>query len=110
VSAVGAAGLVLLREIGAYRAWRRLARLGHPVPGEVTKAQWVPWAKSPKDPKLDIEYMFSTPEGHNLSAQAQISAFDVADKAELGVKVAVWYSPGEGCLLLSDVLHDQSRQ
>jgi hypothetical protein len=90
----------LRREIDAYRAWRRLARLGYPVPGEVIKAQWVPLVKSPKDPKLDIEYMFSTPGRHNFRAQWQISASDVADKAEPGVIVAVWYSPEEGYLLL----------
>jgi hypothetical protein len=100
VSVVGAAGLVLLREIEAYRAWRRVAFLGHPVPGEVISARWGPWVKSAKDPKLDIEYMLNTPEGRNVRAQAQISASDVADKAEPGVIVAVWYAPDRGYLLL----------
>jgi hypothetical protein len=51
-------------------------KIGYPVPGEVIKAQWVPLVKSPKDPKLDIEYMFSTPGRHNFRAQWQILASD----------------------------------
>jgi len=100
ISVLAPVPLWLRREIDEYRALRRLARLGRPLPGQLISARWVPWAKSPTDPKLDIEYMSGTPEGHNVSGHAQISASDVADKAEPGVIVAVWYLRDHGGLLL----------
>lgn len=97
---LGSAALGLRGGLAEYRALRRIARAGQPIPGEVVMAQ-LDQARI-KELLVAIDYIFATPEGRPVQARAEIPLARLVPKIlpKPGTRVAVWHAPNLGGLLL----------
>jgi hypothetical protein len=86
--------------LGYYRALRRLAHSGQPLPGEIINSQ--PLMK-PDTLEVKIDYLAKTADGSPIAAGDVTMAFaHLAQRAlpSVGTKVAIWYAEKEGAVLL----------
>ena len=86
--------------LSIYRALRRLAHSGQPLPGEIINAQSLMVADTPE---VKIDYLAKTADGSPIAAgNVTLAMAHLAQPAlpSVGTKVAIWYAEKEGAVLL----------
>jgi hypothetical protein len=86
--------------LGNYRALRRLAHSGQPLPGEIINSQSLMVDEALK---VKIDYLAKTADGSPFAAgDVTMAIAHLAEPAlpSVGSKVAIWYAEKEGAVLL----------
>jgi hypothetical protein len=86
--------------LGNYRALRRLAHSGQPLPGEIINSQSLMVDEALK---VKIDYLAKTADGSPFAAgDVTMAIAHLAEPAlpSVGTKVAIWYAEKEGAVLL----------
>lgn len=95
------AGVYSLRShLGYYRALRRLAHSGKPIPGEIINVQPVYGADSAE---IKINYLAKMADGNRMAGDVTMDVMalrHLVGPALPGTKVAIWYAEKEGAVLL----------
>jgi hypothetical protein len=98
----------LVRDVGAFRILHRLARSGSPVRAEVIQAVPLLSGLAVADPdqirppEVRIGYLATLSGNSSFEGEATLRFVDLAEARlpRAGTKIAVWYSPKDGALLI----------
>ena len=102
-------GVYRLRsDLGNYRALRRLAHSGKPLPGEIINSQFLKLKidsdGTPEPLEVKIDYVAKTADGNPIGAGSATMApqylLTLPALPSVGTKVAIWYAEKEGAMLL----------
>ena len=95
------AGVYCIRSaLSVYRALRRLAHSGKPIPGEIINVQPVSGADTAE---IKINFLAKMADGNSMAGDVTMDVMalgHLVGPALPGTKVAIWYAEKEGAVLL----------